>query len=77
MTEKIKVQVCSDIDYDNLMAEIYIDGNFTALISDENASGEMEIKFPRASNTKAIELKVSLDAFEDALKLAKKKLHDL
>jgi hypothetical protein len=44
----LKIQICSDVDYENLIAEIYCDDKFIGLISQENAIGEFMVEFPKA-----------------------------
>ena len=39
-------QFCSDIDYENLILEVYHDGQFFALLSSEGVDGTVSIQFP-------------------------------
>ena len=78
MTGKIEIQVCSDIDYENLIAEIYINDNFIALISEEDDPDDFHIEFPgmeKADNQKI--LRIRMDVFETTLKMAVEKLKAL
>ncbi len=70
MKDKISVTILSDLYYENLLAEIVIDGQFIGLLTNEPGKPvcfeipEGELKF------KSIDLAV----FEEALSLAKKEL---
>lgn len=44
----LKMQICSDVDYENLIAEIYLEDKFIALISQENGIGNFMVEFPKA-----------------------------
>lgn len=51
--DRIKVVVCSDEDYDKLIAEIYIDENFVALVSQEQGLDQLVVEFPPDLSRKA------------------------
>lgn len=75
MEKKLRVQVCSDVDYDNLIAEIYCDEKFVALISQEEGVSNLKVELPGPNqNEAAVIRKVDLDWFQKALQEAKKKL---
>lgn len=75
MESKLKIQICSDIDYNNLIAEIYFDEKFVALISQEDGVSNLKLEFPGLNqNEEAVIRKVDLDWFQEALLVAKKSL---
>lgn len=72
MNERIKITVCSDTDYNQLIAEIYIDGKFVALISQENGADNLQIEFPGSGqNDSIISRKVEYSLFLIALERAR------
>lgn len=72
MCAKLKVTVCSDQDYDELIAEIYHDEKFVALISQEKGRNKLYVEFPGPDNIEEMVVKkVSLDWLQDALEKAK------
>ena len=54
MNERIKITICSDTDYEQLIAEIYIDGKFVALISQENGADNLQLEFPDSNQNDTI-----------------------
>ncbi|AHY09411.1 hypothetical protein MXM81_16460 [Serratia plymuthica] len=70
MTDKpqLKIVVASDVDYEELIAEVYCDEVFIALLQQED--GEDNIKVEFSSNVGAI----SFDWLQHALSEAKKTL---
>ncbi|MDX6039418.1 hypothetical protein [Scandinavium lactucae] len=70
MTDKyqLKIVVASDVDYENLIAEIYCDGEFIALLQQEDGEGNIKVEF--SSNARAIDF----DWFQYALSEARKTL---
>lgn len=40
------IQVCSDVNYERLIAEVYIGDRFVALVSHEDPTGEYCVEFP-------------------------------
>jgi hypothetical protein len=75
MDTKLKIVICSDVDYDNLIAEIYYDDKFVALISQEEGPSKLKVEFSGPTqNEEAILRKVDLDWFQHALEEAKEKL---
>lgn len=77
MQRKMDIRICSDLDYENLIAEIYCDGKFVALISHEGDASNLRIEFPGSDqNEEAIARQVDLDSFEQAVQEAKQKLLD-
>jgi len=43
MTERVKVLIADDVDYEELIAEIQVDGDCVAVLSQEE--GELKIEF--------------------------------
>lgn len=73
----VSITVCSDLDYDHLIAEIYISGKFAALISQEEGKDKLTIEFPRVGlNEDAICNKAGLNQFLEAVDEARRKLVD-
>ncbi len=66
----IEITVCSDLDYENLVAEITIDGKFIGLVTNEPDKG---ICFEIPNGQISFQ-SIDLDALEQALKNAKKEL---
>ena len=50
----LRVQVCSDIDYENLIAEIYVDDQYVALVSREESNGPLLVEFPGPNQNEAV-----------------------
>jgi hypothetical protein len=72
MNERIKITICSDTDYEQLIAEIYIDGKFVALISQENGADHLQLEFPDSGqNGSIISRKVEYSLFHIALERAR------
>ena len=70
-----KILICSDVDYDHLIAEIYLGDKFVALISQEAGKDKLQIEFPRIGlNQAAVCEKLELDYFLSAVEEAKRKL---
>jgi len=75
MCEGLRVQICSDVDYDNLIAEIYYRGKYVALISQENGPDKLVVEFPGPDmNEDVIIREVDFDWLLNALREAKIKL---
>ena len=70
MKSKISITVCSDLDYENLIAEITIDKNFFGIVTNEPSIGFcFEMPEGQVSGTP-----VSLDVFIEAIERAKNSL---
>ncbi|PQK93073.1 hypothetical protein [Pantoea ananatis] len=67
-TDALKIVIASDVDYENLIAEIYCDNIFIALLQQDNGINDLRIEFSSDINT------LNLDWFQNALNEAKKKL---
>lgn len=70
LNSEITIQICSDLDYDNLIAEIYFKGQFIGLLSGEP---ERELCF-EIPNGKGGFTPIELENFKEALERAKEKL---
>ncbi len=70
----LEVTIASDTDYKDLVAEIYCDGRFVALISQDNGVDDLRLDFPAASDPSAVCRSVGLDWFVDAVQKARDKL---
>ena len=67
-TFAIRIQVCSDLDYDNLIAEIYAGEKFIGLLSNEPCKA-LCFEIPdNKGGFSAIELECFKRALEDAKK---------
>jgi hypothetical protein len=70
----LTVTIASDTDYKQLVAEIYCDGMFVALISQDRGPDDLILEFPANSDPSAVCRSVRLDWFVDAVRKAKDKL---
>jgi hypothetical protein len=68
--ENIKIIICSDLDHENLVAEITIDNKFIGLISEEP---NQDLCFELPNGQAQFEI-INLDAFESAIAEARKAL---
>ena len=66
--DSLKIIISSDVDYENLIAEIYFDDILIALLQQENGINDIRIEFSSDINT------INFDWFQNALNEAKKKL---
>ena len=71
-----RIDVCSPPEYEELVAEIYIDGAFVALLSQEQGPQRTMIEWHAGSQDSAV-LQVPLGVFEAALAEAKQQLDRL
>jgi hypothetical protein len=75
MNSAIKILVCSDTDYEQLIAEIYIDNKFVALVSQDNGVNDLQVEFPGCDqNQDAVGRKFDFNLFRDALERARTEL---
>jgi hypothetical protein len=66
--QRLEILIASDVDYEQLIAEIYCDGKFVALLSQDKGPSRLEVVFPCAqANEAAITHSVDLDWLKDAL----------
>ncbi len=70
----LTVTIASDTDYQQLVAEIYCDGKFVALISQDHGPDDLRLEFPTNSDPSAVCSSVGLDWFLDAVQKAKEQL---
>lgn len=70
-----RIQVCSDVDYEHLIAEIYVGERFVALVSREDPSRDYNVEFPGPDQHEpAITRKVHLSPLLAALAEARSSL---
>lgn len=71
--ESIKVTVCSDLEHDDLLAELVIGGQFIGLVTEEPGK-KMSFEIPEGQ----LSIKsVDLDLLEQALRTARDRLNQL
>ena len=70
---RITIQIASDTDYDKLIAEIYIDGDFAGLVSQKGSILRYEI--PSADRSIGMVRSVDLDVLIEALERARQELN--
>ena len=70
MTTKIEITISSDLDYENLIAELTMGGEFLGLVTNEPQIG---FRFEVPENTVS-EITIELDKFIEALNEAKAEL---
>lgn len=75
MSDFYQITVGSLPDYDDLIAEIYIDGRFVGLISQEQGPDKFLLEIPARDSEET--MKVELALFEKAVAEAKSKLRVL
>lgn len=72
---KYRIQVASDTDYEELIAEIYVDERFVALVNQEHGKTDLRVDFPGPEQNQAALLRsVPLGTLLDALAAAKAQL---
>lgn len=71
---ELRIDICSDIDYDWLIAEIYCDGKFVALLSQEGGPDHLMVEFLGVSDEESSVRKVGLDWLVNALMAARQRL---
>jgi hypothetical protein len=71
----VEILLSSDLNYEELTAEIFFDGEFIALLNQDAGIDNLKIEFPapEAGETTVLR-KMDLSIFEEALILAKKKI---
>lgn len=70
MKNKISVRVASDVDYEKLIAEIFINDEYFAAVSQEGGRDHLKVDF----SSKLGCLQFDYDVVGEALSLAKKEL---
>ena len=73
----IEIIMSSDVSYEKLIAEIYCDGKFVALLNQDNGIEDIVVEFPstRCAEDKVLR-KINLNILEKGIELAKEKLAD-
>ena len=72
---KKEILICSDCNYDNLVAEIYIDDKYIALVSYDNSGNFfVETTTVKPINENMITHKIDYDVFIELLEEAKNSL---
>jgi hypothetical protein len=67
--------IASDIDHEKLIAEIYCDGRYVALLSQDEGEDNLNIVFPdRGAQDESLQRSVDFAWFKNALDQAKEKL---
>ena len=72
-SESINIVVCSDLEHENLVAEITINGRFIGLVTDEP---NKELCFEIPQGQLSLE-SVNLDLFEKSIATARRKLAEI
>jgi hypothetical protein len=71
----IEIQVCSDVDYERLIVELYLGGKYVCLISQEQGVQNLLIELPESvMDTSDRGLKYDLAKFLEGIRLAKNEL---
>lgn len=65
---QLKIIIASDVDYDNLIAEIYLDDTFIALLQQDGGVDDIKVEF--STNIPPL----NFDWLQNALSEARKKL---
>jgi len=68
--DHLKVVIASDVDYENLIAEIYRNDEFIAILQQEDGINDIKVEF--SSNVRVL----NIDWLQNALNEAKRKLLD-
>ena len=77
MSDNVKVVLSSDMGYEKLTAEIFIDEKFVALINQDKGFDNLRLEFPDSYADESSVLRtVSLDLFNTAIEMAVSKLKE-
>ena len=68
------ITIASDTSYNELIAEIYINGDFIALLNQDAGPDHIKIEFPASVNDATEQNSIDLDVFLVAVQEAKKQL---
>jgi len=71
MSNEFTIEVCSDLDFEEMVADITYDGRRIAMVTQENGINNMEIEIFIPRNQVVVN-KFPLDAFIDSIANAKK-----
>ena len=74
MEKKFRVYLCSDLDYEEMVADICYEGRTFAMITQEKGIDKMEIEIFSAAEEEIKPWKFFLDDHLSAIKLAKETL---
>ncbi len=73
--EKFKIMIASDEEHEKVVAEIFIDGKFAALVNQDEGPEKLQIEFPGSSlQEDMLVRKVDFNDFTKSLEMARKKL---
>ena len=75
MQERLKILICSDLDYEKLVADVAYDNQTVATISQENGIDKMEIVIFPPDTIDAWSF--PLDEFVEIISFAKKRLVEM
>ena len=70
----IKIEIASDIDFNKLIAEIYINDKYFCLISQENGVDSLELINPNYNKNSNIIRNIPIKILNKSIKLAIEKL---
>lgn len=71
MNRQFRIEYCSDLDYEEIVADIYYNGNAICMITQDNGADNMNIKIYQNSN-QTIDL--PLNDYIEVIQLAKNEL---
>lgn len=72
MEKKFNIELCSDLDYEEMVADIYFENSSIAMVTQENGEDKMEIEMFSPNDDSS--WKLPLDEFIKILQSAKKNL---
>ncbi len=72
---KFRIDIVGDLEYDDLIADIYFDNQFVAMLTQKNGFENMEIEIHPSTTSECWQFKLS--EFEVAIQHAKKRLWEL
>jgi len=76
MQNEFRIRICSDLDYEEMVADICYENKFVAMITQENGIDKMEIEiFPSEQTSKSWIFQV--DDFLKIIMFAKKRLIEM
>ena len=68
MKNNIEIEICSDLDYDSLVAEITIDGKFIGLVTNEPSKGICFVAPEGQVSGEPIDLEIYIKGLDEAKK---------
>lgn len=75
MEEKFKVRICSDLDYEDLVADIYFEDQIVAMLTQEQGFENLKIEvYPKNKQQAWL---FNFSEFEKSLQYAKQRLWEL